>query len=324
MDNNTFKKFISENYGDNISYDGEFISLRKTPRLIFHCNKECHNEPFSLRVDWVLKRKVKTICPFCNGKYNTEIINRKLNEMFNGNISMVSTWNYSKDNSVKTDIIFNCKYHGDFTEKLNNVLNYKLGCSKCAYQLSNKLKHQKPINDLKNLLDPKGIIFNVDEYVNVNTPINFYKITNGEQIFIFKRSPGKILYDGLMDINHTSTGELFIKSTLDDNNIEYQQQYSFPDLKYKRPLKFDFFIEKYNILIEYDGSQHYNMDSLFYDNEAIIRDTLKDNYVKSNNLRLLRIIKLDNHRLSKNKKILVTNKIKDFLKSSTTIETFEI
>ena len=324
MDDNMFREFIKKSYGCNITYDGKFISLRKTPRLTFHCSKTDHNEPFSLRTDWVLKHKTKNICPFCNGKYNTAIIKSILYKKFGDHIQLISNWNCLSDNMVKTNLIFKCKIHGEFTEKLNNVLHYKYGCSKCAYDKANDKKHQKPINDLKKKLEPFNIIFNESDYKNVNTPIDFYKITNGKSELIFKRTPGKILYDDLFSVSEKSAGEQFLKSVLNDLNIKYTTQHTFPDLKYIRNLKLDFFIEEKRVIIEYDGPQHKNKNSLFYDENGEIRDAIKDEYALNNNLRVLRIFKKDNHRLSKNKKILVSNKIKEFLESSTTIEIFEI
>ncbi len=97
----------------------------------------------------------------------------------------------------------------------------------------------------------------------------------------------------------TSKGETKIIKWLDKNNIKYEQQYSFKNLKLHKYgiLKFDFMIPNTNnnifCLIEYDGIQHYKKH-LFYNKEKDFkliqkRDQLKNKYCKNNNIYLLRI-----------------------------------
>ena len=56
-----------------------------------------------------------------------------------------------------------------------------------------------------------------------------------------------------------SKGEEKIKQLLDDNNIIYQEQYSFEDLILPsgKLARYDFYLLEYNCLIEYDGIQHF-------------------------------------------------------------------
>ena len=92
-----------------------------------------------------------------------------------------------------------------------------------------------------------------------------------------------------------SRGELKIRQILDENNITYQQQYSFNDLKVKDYLRFDFAIfdkEKIKCLIEFQGKQHY--EKAGYDTEERFQirkqyDELKRKYCKDNNILLIEI-----------------------------------
>ena len=86
-----------------------------------------------------------------------------------------------------------------------------------------------------------------------------------------------------------SRGERFTEDALNKLNLLFETQKSFPDLKYKRKLKFDFWIPKLNIAIEYDGDQHYRKDSTYYSEESILRDNLKDEYCKEKGYKLIRI-----------------------------------
>lgn len=96
-----------------------------------------------------------------------------------------------------------------------------------------------------------------------------------------------------------SRGENLIKQILNQNHINFIQEYTFPDLKSDKGyyLRFDFAIFKnnqLNCLIEFDGRQHYSgpeakwthSDSL---QEIQYRDNLKNNYCKQNNIKLKRI-----------------------------------
>lgn len=114
----------------------------------------------------------------------------------------------------------------------------------------------------------------------------------------FKDVPAKELLSG-----HTascgclknSLGELNIKNILDKNNISYKEQYSFPNLKDKSKLRFDFAILNGNNqiirLIEFDGKQHYEENKFFAQTleEQNKKDNIKNQYCKDNNIPLVRI-----------------------------------
>lgn len=93
-----------------------------------------------------------------------------------------------------------------------------------------------------------------------------------------------------------STGEQKIELLLQNNNISYQKQKTFntcknPDTGY--PLRFDFYLPDYNILIEYDGIQHYKAtggwSSQAHMKNTQIRDSIKNQWCKDNNIKLIRI-----------------------------------
>ena len=75
-------------------------------------------------------------------------------------------------------------------------------------------------------------------------------------------------------------------------------QYKFKDCKCSRCLPFDFYLPDYNILVEYDGEQHYYPVSFggINDDKSLdrfiitkIHDTIKTIYAKNNNIKLIRI-----------------------------------
>lgn len=95
--------------------------------------------------------------------------------------------------------------------------------------------------------------------------------------------------------NSKSLGEKKIREYLIKNNISFEEQYKFPDCKYKRALSFDFKINFNNsfILIEYDGRQHFDGNEFNHDKDNLKlqqkRDNIKNNYCKNNNIKLVRI-----------------------------------
>jgi hypothetical protein len=97
-----------------------------------------------------------------------------------------------------------------------------------------------------------------------------------------------------------SIGELEIMTYMDGKNISYVYQKLFSDCRSPKgyPLKFDFFVPRNNIIIEYDGKQHFysgqfmrgqymtTTEDLKY---SQIKDKIKDEYCKDKNIKLIRI-----------------------------------
>lgn len=94
-----------------------------------------------------------------------------------------------------------------------------------------------------------------------------------------------------------SSYERITENILINYNLKYKSQYMFDDCRYKYKLKFDFAVFDNNdellFLIENDGQQHYEPIKLFggdeYLKNAQIRDNIKNEYCKKNNITLLRL-----------------------------------
>ena len=90
-------------------------------------------------------------------------------------------------------------------------------------------------------------------------------------------------------------GEAAIAQMLDKENIKYERQKRFSDCKYKNTLSFDFYIPAYDILIEFDGIQHFNMKSSYVKSDlkvfrnSVSRDIIKTIYAKEHKIDLIRI-----------------------------------
>lgn len=63
-----------------------------------------------------------------------------------------------------------------------------------------------------------------------------------------------------------SKGEVLIQKILEQNNIQYIKEKAFPDCRFQDTnglARFDFYLLDYNIIIEYDGEQHFHKTSFY-------------------------------------------------------------
>ena len=93
-----------------------------------------------------------------------------------------------------------------------------------------------------------------------------------------------------------SKGEKKVAKYLYNKNELFSREHGFKNLRYKNPLKFDFYLSDLNLLIEYDGDGHYKAcfgstpeekQKNFEDCQH--RDKIKNEWAKANNIPLLRI-----------------------------------
>lgn len=111
---------------------------------------------------------------------------------------------------------------------------------------------------------------------------------------------------------HTSLGEVKIEEELQKQGVSYISQYTFPDCKKTRPLRFDFYLPEYNCCIEYDGKQHYGIKGTWYENHEDDyhaqqeRDKIKTEYCVKNKIPLYRISYLEYN--------IIEERIKEILK----------
>jgi very-short-patch-repair endonuclease len=93
--------------------------------------------------------------------------------------------------------------------------------------------------------------------------------------------------------DNMSVGERKIKTYLDRKNIEFVYQKKYVDCCDVNPLPFDFYLPKYNLIIEYDGRQHTHSIRQFggekYLQYTQKHDKIKNEYCAENNINILSI-----------------------------------
>ena len=206
-------------------------------------------------------------------------------------------YDYSKVDykNNRTKVLIGCGdiTHGFFEQIPQNHLKGS-GCIKCAHELLRK-NRKKPetilLKELSELYDSK-YIFDLTNYKNNNSKIDIECVRHGSFSQYVKHLLGGVV--GCRScIEKTSKGELKIIDYLERNDIIFHREKTFEGLIYVTSLRFDFYLPKYNVCIEYDGEQHFKPIKHFGGDEMfkiiVERDTIKNEYCLINKIPLLRI-----------------------------------
>ena len=188
-----------------------------------------------------------------------------------------------KNSHTKVGII--CPLHGIFEQTFNMHINRRQGCPRCV----NKNKTTEIfINESKSIHGEKYDYSSV-EYKTTMKKVKIICNVHGE----FLKTPNKHLIGEGCPVCKESNGEREIRLLLESNNIKYKYQKRFKNCIYKKPLPFDFYLPDQNICIEYDGKQHFECVEYFGGEDEFelrkIKDEIKNEYCKKNNIRLIRI-----------------------------------
>lgn len=221
-------------------------------------------------------------CPHCIIRYGKDV-DYYLNKLPEDYI-------FSKDSYINasTPIEFtHIKCGLKFNKTLTDFFSNNQHCPECA-----KDNLKKSIDDVNIISSEHGFTLS-GEYINAKTPTDFICSNCNSNNYITLKS----IYGGKLcntcGISIRSKGEKLISDFLEEYNIEFITEKEFDDLYYIKKLRFDFYIEKYNLLIEFDGIQHFKEVDFFGGKEYLynvqLRDSIKNNYCKEKNINLLRI-----------------------------------
>lgn len=90
-----------------------------------------------------------------------------------------------------------------------------------------------------------------------------------------------------------SKGERRIRRYLKLYEIKFIEQMRFEECRDKRPLPFDFYLPKHRVLIEYDGTQHFERSGLWGGQQGLEQtqrhDAIRDCFAAEQGFRLIRI-----------------------------------
>ena len=225
---------------------------------------------------------------------------RKTKETFieEANLIHNNEYDYSlvdyKNNRTKVKIIH--KICGSEFEQTPSNHLHKTNPQGCPYCYGNTLMTKEQfIEKSKKTWGELSYDYSKVNYVNSRTKV-FLKCNKHN--YWFEQSPKKhYLGQGCIFCQPKSKGEDKIASFLKEHNIDFKKEYSFKDCKYKRILPFDFYLPDYNIVIEYQGEQHFKQDRREHSEKLELRqfkDKIKRQYCYQNNIIEIELCYFDN------------------------------
>ena len=176
------------------------------------------------------------------------------------------------------------------------LINRSTGCYKCSCRKTGERCRKTNSNFLLQLKNVNPNIIPLENYIDDHTKIKCLCTIHEHVWYVV---PNKIL--------HRKTGcpkcasyhnENKLDTILDKWGYNYELQKKFPDCIDKKPLPFDRYLPDFNILIEYDGEQHYfpirfgdisNEQAKEKFDKVCLHDNIKNKYCKDNNIPLIRI-----------------------------------
>lgn len=224
-------------------------------------------------------------------KYTTEIFIEKANRIYNSFYGYYRTTYFG----VKEKVIITCPIHGDFLQSPCDHLQGK-GCTLCGIKIrteKNTKKLEEFIKEAKLIHITENFGYNEIVYKNSWTKVIIICKLHGR----FSQAPSNHLQGQGCPRCCMSQGEKAIRKYLMENNIPFDDQFSFETCKNIKVLPFDFvlFGENKNIkgLIEYQGQQHFEPRERFGGidgfNKLLKRDKIKKDFCITNKIPLLRI-----------------------------------
>ena len=240
-------------------------------------------------------------CPQCSGnvrkKRKTKTTEQFINEakQVHGN-----KYDYSKTQYIQSDkkITIICPIHGEFYQRASSHLS-GCGCPKCGTVkgISIKKKSIEQFIDEANIVHNNKYNYTKVDYKNAYTKIKIICPEHGE----FEQTPNAHLKgEGCPTCSKSkhfrSKGEQIIENWLLNNNISYNYNYEIklPFIVNKTNIILaDFYISSKNIIIEYNGIQHYEPIKYFGGEETFKKQQERDNilsqYCNDNSISLITI-----------------------------------
>lgn len=175
---------------------------------------------------------------------------------------------------------------------------------RCPYCANKKHKDtEKFAEELSVMGDGEYLL--LSKYINANTKVKIQHVKCGN---VYEVKPYSFLQGNRCPYCNEPHTEQTVAKVLSSLGIRYEVQKTFDDLKDSRLLSYDFYIPSQNILIEYQGKQHYEPVEYFGGNTKFAtqqkHDKMKSDYARNNNYNLITIPYTKNN-FSKIKKYLL-------------------
>jgi hypothetical protein len=207
-------------------------------------------------------------------------------------LSIQNNWN------EKTKITLSCPIHGKFETTIGSR-NSGASCLECYRERQRQgcnlsgnriITTEQWIERFKSI---HGDLYDYSLITEIKNNIDKIPIICKEH-GIFYQSPNKHYNSKTMcpKCKTKSKGEVQLIKYFNDNNIKFECEKTFNGLRGLGgfPLRYDFYLEKYNLLIEYDGIVHYqdrfNRPDIFLKQQT--HDKMKTEYAIDNHYNFIR------------------------------------
>lgn len=278
----TTEKFIEKAkkvHGERYNYS-KVIYINSDTKILIRCKK--HGEFLQIPSTHLRKKG----CPLCNKHHhiNTEeFIKRAIKQ--HGN-----KYDYSETKYINalTNVIIICKKHGKFLQNPSIHLQGS-NCPRCHFD-SLMSSTERFIKKSKKIHGNKYDYSKV-KYKKSLSPVIIICNKHGE----FLQTPNTHLQKKGCPICFLSKGEAKISNWLSINKIKFIPEKRFDTCKNKYTLPFDFFLPDHNLIIEYDGLQHFaftEKDKRYTKKQfkkTKHNDFIKNQFCIENHINLLRI-----------------------------------
>lgn len=284
------------------SVDDEYELLRfvNETEIVNNCkfvlkHKKCDRELIFSYRNYVSNNRR---CKFCYGKaYDTKKLSLKIKEA-DPNYILVGEFKNSK---TPTEIK-HLKCNNIFKMRPSDFLSNSYRCPECnkpkPYSFESLYEKIDSIDENYKLIEVFGKVGVRSKCKILHKTCGNTFETQVRNFLINNRRCEHCTKRKMFNPAKRSKGEMKISEFLEEKGIEYEIEKTFPDLISpfsSKKLRFDFFIDKLNTCIEFDGKFHdsFSESSDIFSKDAMdktkIRDNCKNNYCKDNNIRLIRI-----------------------------------
>lgn len=204
--------------------------------------------------------------------YQIEDVEKKYPDLVKG-----QTWS-----GARQKYKFKCSIHGFYFQNFSNhTQGYE--CPKCGYDRGAAKQKLTTVDFERRCRDAiKG-----QKWINAHTKYRFLCNKHGEY-----RQPFNVHVQGVgCSRCSESHGEKEIHTILTKLNIAFNRQKRFENCRNSKPLPFDFFLSNHRTLIEFHGSQHYEIVLAWGGRRALQRtqrhDRIKRLWCRRNKYRLI-------------------------------------
>jgi very-short-patch-repair endonuclease len=277
------RKFVKEN-SDATLISTEYKNNRT--KLKFMCG--CGNE-FEARFDNFSLQDGSRMCKNCWVHKKYQCIPKPEHEVYefiknNSTAAYVSGY---KNAHTKMNLKCEC---GNLFQ--TTMLNFKLGKTKCNVCRKRDVHNKYYEKDVKRIIKDESNCVYVGGFNKTSQPFEIMcECGNVFSVLLSNFRAGKKRCNTCTD--KVSNGERNVEEWLKQHKIEYEFQKRFVGCKDRRTLPFDFYLPSMNIVIEFDGEQHYREHSFFQKRAGLERtkrrDEIKNDYCKKHGIKMIRI-----------------------------------